>query len=272
MGVEASKLWDFDRQETVMKESDPVFVAASSYCFADLSLVDAIDRLSHLEFTAIDIVIDETGNQVKPSDVLADLENSIILCRDTHRLDISGYFVNITAKGDEHYRQFESICRLAKATKVVSVTVPSAELGTPFNEEVEHLRRLVDLGTVEGVLVSILTQVGRLSEDPDTCVVICDNAKGLGVTIDPTPYICGPHAGRNYEQLFKYAYNAHFRDTSKDAFQVRVGQGDVEYSRSVSQLRHAKYNRSLVVNMQPLEGLDHSSELRKIRLLLESLL
>lgn len=249
-----------------------MFVAASTQCLADLSFVDAVDRLNHLEFTALDIAIDETGNQIKPSTVLDDPVKAIAVCRDTHRLDISGYFVNITAAGDEHYQQFEAICKLAKATKVVSVTIPSAELGTPFNEEVEHLRRLVDIATVEGVLVSILTQVGRLSEDPDTCMVICDNVKGLGVTFDPSPSICGPHAGRNYEKLMKYVYNVQLRDTSKDEFQVRVGQGEVEYSKLISQLRHVKYNRALVVNMQPLEGLDHNSELRKIRLLLESLL
>ena len=61
------------------------------------------------------------------------------------------YSVQIDAQGDEHYRQFAACCKLAKATKVVTLTVPSAELGTPFNEEVEHLRRLVAIAKLEGV-------------------------------------------------------------------------------------------------------------------------
>ncbi|MEM7316133.1 MAG: TIM barrel protein [Planctomycetota bacterium] len=249
-----------------------MFVAASTECFPHLPLVDAIDKLNDLEYTATEIAIHEDGKQIKPSQVLESVDEAVALCRDTHRLDLAGFSVGITATGDEHYRQWEAICRLAKATKVVSLTVPSAELGTPFNEEVEHLRRLVDIATVEGALVSIKTQVGRLSEDPDTCVVICDNVKGLGVTLDISPFICGPHAGRNHEKLMKYVYNTHLRDTSKTARQVRVGQGEVEYSKLVNLLRLQKYNRALCINMQPLEELDHNSEMRKIRLLMESLL
>lgn len=251
-----------------------MFVAASTDCFSELSLVDAIERLSDLEYSATEISIHEDGNQIKPTEVVADVEKAIGVCRDTHRLDISGYDVQISATGDEHYRQFNAICRLAKATKVVSVTVPSAELGTPFNEEVEHLRSLVDIATREGVLVSIASQIGRLSEDPDTVVVLCDNVKGLGVTFDPSHYICGPHAGRNIDQLNKYTYNVHLRDTSKDKLQVRVGQGEVEYSRLINRLRLVKYDRALCVSIRETNeaGLDHNSEMRKIRLLLESLL
>jgi hypothetical protein len=60
---------------------------------------------------------------------------------------------------------------MAKGAKVVTLTVPSAELGTPFNEEVEHLRRLVDIADRHGVRVGIKSQVGRMSADPDTVMV-----------------------------------------------------------------------------------------------------
>jgi sugar phosphate isomerase/epimerase len=249
-----------------------VFVAASSECFSDLPLADAIERMSDLEYPAVNIAIHHDSRQITPMQVAEDVDMAIRLCRDTHRLDLAGYSVNIKGSGEEHYRQFDACCRLAKATKVVSITVPSAELGTPFNEEVEHLRELVRIATFEGVLVSILTQNDRLSEDPGTVGVLCDNVKGLGVTLDPSCFICGPSAGRSYESLLKYVYNIQLRDTSKDEFQVRVGQGEVEYSKVVTQLRREGYDRSLVVNMVELDDTDHNSEMRKIRLLLESLL
>jgi hypothetical protein len=40
----------------------------------------------------------------------------------------------------------------------------------------------------------------------------------------------------------------------------------------LSQLEKVGYNRALCVHMPPLEGHDHRAEMRKIRLLLESLL
>ena len=44
---------------------------------------------------------------------------------------------------------------MAKAIKVVTLTVRSAELGTPFNAEVERLRALVAIATMEGVRVGL---------------------------------------------------------------------------------------------------------------------
>ena len=111
-----------------------------------------------------------------------------------------------------------------------------------------------------------------MTQDPDTTVVMCKNVKGLGVTLDPSHFIYGPHQGASYEQVMQYVYHVHLRDTSKQSLHVRVGQGEVEYGRLVAQLARFKYHRALSVNMPPLEGIDHYAEMRKMRLLLESLL
>src|SRR5204862_6078408 len=111
----------------------------------------------------------------KPSQIAADVDAAVATCRNTQRLDVVAFDVRITARKEAHYEQFTAICRLAKATKVVTLTVPSAELGTPFNEEVEHLRRLVDIATLHGVRAGIKSQIGRPSEAPDTLTVLCDN-------------------------------------------------------------------------------------------------
>ncbi len=248
-----------------------MFVAASSECFPGLSFEGVLQRLVDLEYTNIEIAIHERDGPIKPSTVLNDLESTIAACRETYRLTISGYSVDIEAEGEEYYRQFAACCRLAKATKVVSLSVPAGELGTPFNAEIERLQRLVDTAAREGVLVSIKTETGRITQDPDTAVVLCDNVKGLGITLDPSHYIYGPHAGGNYDQVMKHVYNVHLRDTTKDKLQIRVGQGEVEYSRLVTQLTRVKYHRALVVHITEMDGVDHAAELRKMRLLLESI-
>jgi len=249
-----------------------VFVAATTECFLDLSLPLALERLADLEFTSVELAMFEDADQFKPSRITADVDAAIAVCRNTQRLDVVAFDVRITAVKEAHYEQFTAICRLAKATKVVTLTVPSAELGTPFNEEVEHLRRLVDIATLHGVRVGIKSQIGRLSEDPDTVTVLCDNVKGLGLTYDPSAYIFGPYQGRNTDKLSKYIYHTQLRDTNKKAFQVRVGQGDVEYARLITQLQKFKYHRALTVNIREQPDVDHVGELRKLRLLLESML
>lgn len=250
-----------------------MLISASTACFPQLSLSEALEKLVDLEFSNVEIALHEQSGQLKPSEVAADLERAIDACRDTHRLGVVAYEVETDAEGDQYYEQFRACCRLAKATRVVTITVPSAELGTPFNEEVERLRKLVAIAGLEGVRVGMRSQVGRLTEDPDTVMVLCNNVEGLGLTLDPSHYICRPEGKSiKFDKLMKYVYHVHLRDTRKDELQVRVGQGQVEYGRIIAQLEKEGYNRGLSVYITPMEGVDHHAELRKLRLLLESLL
>lgn len=249
-----------------------MFVAASSACFANLPLDAALMRLVDLEYTSVEIMIHESEGHLKPSEVHADLDRAVQTCRQTHRLTPVAYSVEIEAPEDQYYQQFASCCKLAKATKVVLVTVRAAELGTPFNAEVERLREMTRLAAVEGVLVGLYTEAGRMTQDPDTAVVLCGSVKGLGLTLDPSHYICGPHRGASFEQVMSYTHHVRLRDTTKDKFQVRVGQGEVEYGRLVTQLGKFHYNRALCVDLRPTPDVDQLAEMRKMRLLLESLL
>lgn len=251
-----------------------MFVAASTDCFPDLTLETALQRLVDLEYTRVEIAIRESGPQLTPSQVHANLERAVQACRNTQRLTPVGFAVDIEADGDLYYDQFAACCKLAKATKVVAISVRAAEVGTPFNAEVERLRELVRIATLEGVLVGLKTETGRVTQDPATAVVLCDNVKGLGITLDPSHYIYGPHAGGSYEQVLKYVCHVQLRDTTRDRLQVRIGQGNIEYGRLIGQLGRYKYHRALCVQIvdEPDSGVDHAGEMRKMRLLLESLL
>ena len=178
-----------------------LLVAASTECFHQLSLAESLKRLVDLEYSHVEVAIHEDLDQLKPSVVAGDLEWAIDTCRNTNRLDVVAYSLRLAAEGEAYYDQFAACCRLAKATKVVSITVESGELGTPFNQEVERLRRLVAIASLEGTMVSIKSQVGRLSEDPDTVTVLCDNVDGLGLTLDPSHYICGPARRQKHRQV-----------------------------------------------------------------------
>jgi sugar phosphate isomerase/epimerase len=251
-----------------------VFVAASTDCFSQLPLAEALERLADLEYTAIEIVLREDGRQLKPTDVLNNFDGAVQACRKTHRLTPCAYFFEMSPEDPQYYPAFAACCKLARATKVVAVGVSSGELGTPFNAEIERLRELVRIAHEEQVLVGLKTQSGCLTEDPTTAQVLCDNVKGLGVTLDPSHYLFGPKAGANYDNLLKYTFHTHLRDTNKKALQVRVGQGEVEYGKLVTQLTKVKYDRALCVHILDTANVDcdHAAEMRKIRLLLESLL
>ncbi len=152
------------------------------------------------------------------------------------------------------------------------MTVRAAELGTPFNEEVERLRRLVQIAMKSGVVVGLLTESGRLTEMPDTVGSLCKSVKGLGVTLDPSHYIFGQPKMRDFDAILPSVCHVRLRDTTPNQFQIRVGQGVLEFGRLVIQLAKADFRRTLCVDIATLPDLDTAAELRKMRLLLESLL
>ncbi len=159
-----------------------------------------------------------------------------------------------------------------KRPRWFTLTIHAGEHGTPFNQEIERLRELVRIAAQDGILVGIKTEVGTLTENPDTCGVTLRECQGLGVTLDPSHYICGPWNGRSYEHIMKYVVHTQLRDTKKDKFQVRVGQGEVEYGKIIASLEPLKYQRALSVHIPPQADVDHVGELRKLRLLLDSML
>ena len=249
-----------------------MFVCASTECFPDLAPHDVLEAMVDLGFTALELPIHERGGWLTAADVHADLERSVHFCRDTHRLDIAAISIELGPDRELYFPHFTSCCRLAKAIKVVTLIVPASELGTPFNEEIERLRKLVEIASLEGVVVGVKTQIGCMTQDPDTAVVLCDNVKGLRLTLDPSHYITGPHQGASIDKVMKYVQHVHLRDSTKQKLQVRVGQGEVDYGKLIQQLTRVNYDRALSVHMLPLEGFDHRAELRKMRLLLDSLL
>ncbi|MEC8555726.1 MAG: sugar phosphate isomerase/epimerase [Planctomycetota bacterium] len=249
-----------------------MYVAVSTDCIPDQIMPDVVSSLIDLEFTTVEIVLREDGTVLSPSRIDANFQDAFQLAVRSHRLDVCSYDVRIEAQGEEYFEQFDAICRLGKATKVVTLNVPSAELGTPFNEEVERLQRLVDCAEAEGVRVAMKSQIGRLTEDPDTVKVLCDNVKGLGLTLDPSHYYCGPYSNKKLDKIMEYVFHCHLRDSKKDQLQVRVGQGEIDYAKIVSQLGAVGYNHALSVHVSPDPSFEQRGELRKLRLLLETLL
>lgn len=250
-----------------------MFVACSTLCFANDALEAALLQMADLEFTRADIAILEGRRQLKPSEVAANPERALRRLRDASPVTPVAFNVDVQAEGEEYRKQFHAVCRLAKQALVTSVTIQAAEVGTPFNTEVDRLRELVKIAQSETVLLSVETHVGRMTEDPDTAVELCRAVPGLGLTLDPSHYICGPHQGKSYTQVIPHVYHVHLRDTSRDKMQVCIGQGEIEYGRVVGYLQRYDYKRALSVEIidRPDNPFDRNTELRKLRLMLESL-
>jgi sugar phosphate isomerase/epimerase len=169
---------------------------------------------------------------------------------------------------------FKHVVAFAKDLRVAQITIQASPLGTPFNSEIDRLRERNHLCIEEGIQLSILTRSGLLSEDPHTSIELCQAVKGLGVTLDPSYYTCTPRGEINYDVVYPFVTHCQLRDTSLTELQVPAGLGEVDYNRIIAALRQENYNRALSVDLLPrtMTGEERLLEMRKLRLLLESLL
>jgi sugar phosphate isomerase/epimerase len=253
-----------------------VFVACSTLCFARHSLAEALKQIGDLEFGKVDVAIHAQGPHLKPAEVAADVQQAALLLKSGPSLAPAAFSIEIdAAEAAEFDRQLRAVCRLARMCSVAVLALPAAGTGVGVDAEVTRLARLVQLVQKEGVVLTVETRSGTLTENPDTAVELCERVPGLGLTLDPSHYIAGPNAGKNFDQVFPFVYHVHLRDTGRGPgqFQVRVGQGEIEYGRIINQLVRYNYDRLLTV--QIYDHADASSnmehEVRKLKYLLESL-
>jgi sugar phosphate isomerase/epimerase len=188
----------------------------------------------------------------------------------------AAFSVQIDANSEaDYHNQLRAVCRLARLTTVPVVSVAAASSGSGLDAEAERLTYLVRLAEAEGVVMTVDTRVGTMTELPATAVELCQRVPGLGLTLDPSHYIAGPNQGKNYDVVFPYVRHVRLRDTGRgqDQFQVRVGQGEIEYGRIVTHLSRYHYERVLSVDIRDIPDAPFAMEpeVRKLKYLLESL-
>ena len=252
-----------------------MYVACSTLCFNGSPLEDALKTIAELEFKKIDVAIHETGNHLRPSEVAADVGAAATRLRLGSGLVPCAFSVEIQADGDEYEKQFRAVCRLARVCMVPILSLSPSPTGTPLDHEVQRLTRLMRISEKDGLILTLTTLGGTLTEDPDTAVQLCQRVPSLGLTLDPSHYIAGGNAAKGFDQVYPYVRHVHLRDTGRgpNQFQVRVGQGEVEYGRLVTQLQRCGYDRLLTVDIRELPDAPYAvePEERKLKYLLESL-
>jgi sugar phosphate isomerase/epimerase len=253
-----------------------MYVACSTLCFARFPLDKALRTIAELEFGKVEVAIQEQGPHLRPSEVVADLSLAAQRIRIGPSLSPAAFTVEIAARSEaDYHEQLRAICHLARMSAVALLTMPAAPVGTNLDAEVKRLGSLVRLAEVEGVVFAIETRIGTLTESPDVAVELCRRVPGLGLTLDPSHYIAGPHQGKCFEQVYPYVRHLHLRDTGRgpDQFQVRVGQGEIEYGRIISHLERCNYDRLLTVEICDIPDAPFAmdAEVRKLKYLLESL-
>ena len=175
-----------------------VFVACNTLCFSREPLESALRHIAELEFDKIDLAIVEESPHLRPSEVAENPEAALRRLRHGPSLTPAALgldFGDVDLLQPGGRRRFEAMCRLAKPLTVAVLTIPAAPLGTPFDDEVRRLSTLAGFAMREGLVLAVETHSETLTADPAAAVALCQAVPGLGLTLDPSHYIHGPHRG-----------------------------------------------------------------------------
>lgn len=253
-----------------------MYVACSTTCFSRLPLEQALRMINELEFGKVDIAIHEQGPHLRPSEVATDVSLAAQRIRIGPKLTPAAFSLEIEADGEETtLKHLKAICKLGRMTAVSVLTMPASPIGFGMDAEVKRLTQLTRLVTTEGLSLTVSTKTGTMTETPAAAAELCERVPGLGLTLDPSHYVNGPHQGGSFDEVMPFVKHVHLRDTSRGPgkFQVRIGQGEIEYGKIVNQLERMNYDRLLSVAIHDLPDgpFEMESEVRKLKFLLESL-
>ncbi|MBQ2684525.1 MAG: sugar phosphate isomerase/epimerase [Thermoguttaceae bacterium] len=249
-----------------------MYLAASTRCFPDVPFMESLQRLSGLEFSSCEIVVGNRPCDLTPEYILSQPKQAVRDCLAFRTIAPSICFFDIEPDDPDYFTKFEACCDLAKQLRIFTISIRSAELGTPYNEEIERLRRANTIGLHMGLLIGLLTQRGRIAESCESVRSLCRSVPELSVTLDPSQFIYNYERPINFDSIIPLVCNVHLRDTTKKAEQVQIGQGTLEYNKLILQLAKNNYRGALCVDLGLLPGISQESELRKMRFLLESLI
>lgn len=252
-----------------------MYVACSTLCFTKLGLEDALQAIREMRFAKADLAIHAGGPHLTPAELALDPVRCAQRLKAAN-LPLAAIHLNTGSAVPELARaQLRQVARLARLSTTPLLTVPAAAAGTDFDAEVARLRDWVKIAAAEGVMLTVETHSQTITADPAGAVELCRRVPGLGLTLDPSHYQIGPHGPVNYDALFPFVRHTRLRDTgtTSEQFQVRVGQGEVEYGRLIGQLERCNYNRALTVDIHdiPDSPFPVEPEVRKLKYLLESL-
>lgn len=253
-----------------------MYVACSTLCFGKLSLESALNKVRELGFQKVDLTLGALGPHVSLDEVVADLPRLVHRLRSS-MLSFAAFRIEPPGINTETDcgATLKAVGRLARALAVPLICAPAAPLGSDLDAEVERLHDWVRALHAEGVMLTLETDSRTLTADPLGAAEMCRRVPSLGLTLDPSHYLISPHATDDVDELYPWVRHVRLRDTGNDPsrFQVRVGQGLIEYGRIVSKLNGYGYKPVLSIDVRdiPDSPFPVEPEVRKLKYLLESL-
>jgi sugar phosphate isomerase/epimerase len=134
---------------------------------------------------------------------------------------------------------------------------------------VEKLRMLQAVAARAGVILTLETHVGQITERPADALWLCQQVPGLGLTLDPSHYFAGPNQGASFDELLPFVQGTGFRagGTNWATIQLPWGDGPIDFTGLVRKLEARGYKGFYVAEY--IEGLNQLDPVEQSRRFLD---
>jgi len=167
---------------------------------------------------------------------------------------------------EQYEREFEALARLAARLRARLINLMAPSLKADRADQVEKLRRLQARARRHGVLLTLETHVGQITERPAEALRVCQEIPGLGLTLDPSHYYAGPHQGAPFDALLPFVQGTGFRAGGRSWQEIQMpwGEGPIDFVALVRKLEARGYQGFYVCEyLEGFNQLDALVEARK---------
>ncbi len=170
---------------------------------------------------------------------------------------------------DQYKREFVAVVKLAARlhARVINLMAPSANCDRA--DQVTKLHKLQAIAAQAGVILTVETHVGQITERPADALWLCQQVPGLKLTLDPSHYYAGPNQGAPFPQLLPYVEGTGFRAGAMTwaSIQLPWGEGPIDFAAIVRGLEARGYQGFYVAEY--LEGFNQLDAVQQSRRFLD---
>jgi sugar phosphate isomerase/epimerase len=145
---------------------------------------------------------------------------------------------------EQYGPQFGAVVKLAVRlnTRLINVMAPAADAN--MREQERKLNAMVQAAAEQGVLVSVETHVGQITELPADAQLLCRRVPGLRLTLDPSHYYAGPNQGKSFAALLPLVQGTGFRagGMNWESIQSPWGEGPIDFKKLIYELEAFGYS------------------------------
>ncbi len=230
-------------------------LSVTSWSFPACTLPEAWGVAGALGFAAMDVGLLH-GPALNRARIVSDPKGAVAALGGIRAANLYWLFgpdivqnaVSDAAARSRNEAEFDAVCRFAKAAGCPTVFVLPGVSGTgAFDAAAAGLRGLVGVAAAHGVQLTVEPHVGGLLASPKATLTMLDQVPGLKLALDYAHFVCMGFRQAEIDILTPHAAHVHMRQARPGALQAKWGEGVLDFTAMVGQLRDVGYDGYLAV-------------------------